>query len=183
MNKLLSIDGSTTATGWAIFNSDTKELINYGVYKSDLKDRRERIRFMIDGIKTVIKLHNPNQIVMEDVPPSIQNSDTVLALGILQGGVLGLALQLNIPIKWTPVPTWHSDLDFYDGTKEGKSSENMKRKSVEFANNKYGLSLIYKSKTSKFNEDNQSDAICIGCHYLGNYTKKEEKYPISRKGR
>lgn len=175
MNILLSIDGSTTATGWAVFNCETKELLDYGVFKSDLEDRRDRIRFMINGIKETIQKYKPSHIVMEDVPPSINNSSTVLSLGVLQGGVLGLSFFEEISIDWTLVPVWHSDLDFYDGTKEGKSSDNMKRKSIEFANSKYGLKLIYKSKSSKFNEDNQADAICIGCHYLGDYPKKEKR--------
>lgn len=174
MRKLLSIDGSTTATGWAIYNKDTKELITYGVVKDDGKDRRERVRNMIDGVKDVINEHNPENIVMEDVPPALNNSDTVLLLGILQGGILGLAKQLNTKIEWISVSTWHSGLKFYDGTKEGKSKENMKRNSIAYANNKYGLNLIYKSPSSKFNQDNESDAICIGDFYL-NRDEKENK--------
>jgi len=183
-NYLLSIDGSTTASGWSIIDKDTFELIDYGVYEKDRKDEpilRNRVIYMIDGIKEVIEKFNPCEIVMEDVPPSVQNSMTVLALGILSGGVLGLAHSKNIPIKYISVATWHSALNFYDGTAKGKETDNMKQQSIKFANEKYGLNLIYKSASSKFNMDNQSDSICIGCFYLENYIKKEPKKKLMRK--
>lgn len=192
MGILLSIDGSTTATGLSIFDTETKELLKYGVYKCDSKtepDRRNRIWYMLNGVKEFIDTYHPTQIVMEEVPPAVGNSDTVLALGVLQGGVLCLAKQYGIPAEWISVSTWHSALKFFNGTQEGKSTDNMKQCSVEFANRTYGTQFIYKSKSSKFNQDNESDSVCIGHYYLhrdeyvAEKKKKKEKVAISRKGR
>jgi Holliday junction resolvasome RuvABC endonuclease subunit len=176
-NYLLSIDGSTTGTGWAIIDKNTLNLIDYGVFKKSKEEEsimRNRVIYMIDGLNKVIEKYSPNEIVMEEVIPMINNGYTVLALGILSGGVLGIAHARNIPIKYIPVATWHTALNFYDGTTKGKQTDNMKQMSIEFANKKYGLNLIYKSKSSKFNSDNESDAICIGCYHLDNYDKKKQ---------
>lgn len=90
MGKLLAIDGSTKATGWSIYDIESKELLEYGVFKNDKeKDTRTRIIYMINGIDELI--HNHKDIVeifMEDVPPSVQNAVTVKILSILQGGVI-----------------------------------------------------------------------------------------------
>lgn len=183
MNFLLSIDGSTTGTGWAIINKDTLKLIDYGVFKKTKAEEiimRNRVIYMIDGLNEIIEKYNPNEIVMEEVIPMINNAYTVLALGILSGGVLGIAHARNIPINYITVASWHTALNFYDGTTDGKKTDNMKQMSIEFANNKYNLNLIYKSKSSKFNSDNEADAVCIGCYYLGNY-EKQNKAKFGRK--
>lgn len=169
---LLSIDGSTVATGASIFDMNTKNLIDYTAFKKDRKeelDMRKRVIYMIDCISDYIKLYNPKQIVMEQVIPAINNASTVLALGILQGGVLGLSHGLNIPIEFIDVPYWHKELDIK------KSKGDIKEQSIKWANEKYGLNLIYKSPTSKYNQDNEADSICIGSVYLGNYKKIKKR--------
>lgn len=169
---LLSLDGSTVATGASIFDINTKELIDYTVFKKDSceeKDMRKRVIYMIDCINNYIKLHKPKQIVMEQVVPAINNSSTVLALGILQGGVLGLAHSFDIPINFVEVPYWHSELGIL------KSKGDLKEQSISWVNNKYNLNLIYKSPSSKHNQDNEADSICIGSVYLGNYNKVKNR--------
>lgn len=177
MNYLLAIDGSTVATGWAIIDKDNLSLIDYGEIKAESEKaesksdsankRRERIISMIDGIKEVIDKYNPNEAVMEEVPPTFgggTNSTTVLALGTVQGAMLGLVrYNYNIPIYFTSVSTWHSDMGIL------KSKGDLKEQSIKMANSRYGIELIYKSPSSKFNQDNASDAINIGRHYLGDY--------------
>lgn len=169
MNKyLLSLDGSTVATGASIFDINTKELINYTAFKKSREeelDMRKRVVYMIDCINDYIKIYNPKQIVMEQVIPAVNNASTVLALGILQGGVLGLSHGLDIPIDFMDVPYWHKELGIM------KSKGEIKEQSINWVNQKYGLDLIYKSPTSKYNQDNEADSICIGSVYLGNYNK------------
>ena len=174
-NYLLAIDGSTMKTGWAIFDKDKKVLLKYGVIKCEYEDaeskqksadnRRERILHMVDGLKEVIKEWQPNEMIMEDVPPSFGrtggNSVTVLALGTLQGAILVLCHEYGVNPNYIPVPTWHSAL----GIK--KANGDLKQQSVMIANQKFNLSLIYKSKTSKYNQDDIADAINIGGYYLG----------------
>lgn len=165
--KLLSIDGATVTSGYAIFDKDNKTLLNYGKINIENKElsMRDRVIEMIDKFSEIIDTYNPDEIIMEEVPPAINNSSTVLALGILSGGILGLAHSKNIKIEYIPVPTWHSNL----GIK--KSNGEIKEQSINWVNNYYGLDLKYYSKSSKKNQDNESDAICIGSVWIGNYTK------------
>lgn len=165
---LLSLDGSTVATGASIFDMNTKELINYTAFKKSREeelDMRKRVIYMIDRISDYIKLYKPKQIVMEQVIPAVNNASTVLALGILQGGVLGLSHGLDIPIDFIDVPYWHKELGIM------KSKGEIKEQSINWVNQKYKLNLIYKSPKSKYNQDNEADSICIGSVYLGNYNK------------
>lgn len=171
-NYLLSIDGSTVGTGISIFDINTKELIDYTVFKKSKEeesDLRKRVIYMIDNVRDYIKVYSPKQIVMEQVIPAINNSMTVLALGILQGGILGVAHGFNIPIDFIEVPYWHSELGIL------KSKGDLKEQSINWVNEKYGLNLIYKSPSSKYNQDNEADSICIGTVYLGNYIKAKKR--------
>lgn len=171
-NYLLSIDGSTVATGVSIFDMNTKELIDYTAFKKDSgeeKDMRKRVIYMVDCLSDYMKRYKPRQIIMEQVIPAINNASTVIALGILQGGVLGLSHALDIPIEFIDVPYWHSELEIL------KSKGDLKEQSINWVNNKYGLNLIYKSPSSKYNQDNEADSICIGSVYLGNYNKTKKR--------
>lgn len=171
-NILMSLDGSTKATGVGLFNMNTKKLIDYTAFKKnpkDEKDMRQRVIYMIDEVTEYIKNHKIDKIVMEQVPPAINNSSTVLALGILQGGILGVAHSFNIPIDFITVPYWHSEL----GIK--KSNGDLKEQSINWVNNKYGTDFKFYSPKSSKNEDDVCDAICIGAVYLGDYETSKRK--------
>lgn len=171
-NYLLSIDASTKKTGYCIINQDTLELVTYGLIEQQEKEqegrehRRERIVHMAHELSKIIDEYKPTKIVQEDVPPTLQNSDTVLALGVLQGSILYMASLHNITVEFISVSTWHSALGIL------KSKGDLKEQSIKWANDKYGLDLIYKSPSSKYNQDDMADAICIGSYYLGNYESK-----------
>lgn len=187
MGKLLAIDGSTKATGWSIYDIETKELLEYGVFKQDAseeKDTRRRIIYMINGIDSVLNSHNDVvEIFMEDVPPTVQNAVTVKMLSILQGGVIGLSMKYKISIdidNFVLPNIWHSDFDIL------KSKGDLKEQSVNLANELLGTHFIYKSKSSKFNEDDISDAVLIGYWRLHKDELREKKAPkkaVQRKKR
>lgn len=171
-NIVLSIDASSQATGWAVLDRKSKNLISYGVVKMSSKEesnKHKRIIFMVKNLEKIVETYNPSHIYAEDVPPALNNSNVVLTLGILQGTLCYMADQRNIPLDFIGVGEWHSSLGFFDGTKEGKKRDALKKKSIEMANERYGLELIYKSPSSKFNEDDISDAINIGRFAIGDY--------------
>lgn len=83
MRVLLSLDLSTTCTGWSIFDIDTKKLIEYGIIKpstkingliiSKLKYPRQQLLKMIDisfKIKSLIERCKPTHIVIEEIAGS-----------------------------------------------------------------------------------------------------------------
>ena len=179
MDKLgLFLDMSTKSSGWCILNMDTCELVDYGrieKYKEEESDMRNRVLYMMDNIRLVIDKYEPCKVVMEDVVPTINNSCTVKALSILQGVVIGMCHTLGLDYDFVSVATWHSALGIL------KSKGDLKEQSINWVNEKYNKSFLFKSASSKFNEDDLCDAIALGSFYLGNYTKIEKnKKQLSR---
>lgn len=175
---LLSIDPSTTASGYAIFKD--KELIEYGVFKKTSDEeygkhyRHGRILYMVENLKQLIQKYNVDKIVAEAPPPAINNSDTVLALGNLQGSLLWMAHECEVPIEFIEVATWHSALQILI------TKGDVKQQSIKIANEKYNLDLLYKAPKSKRNQSDEADAICIAYYYLNKKINTDFKI-ISRR--
>jgi Holliday junction resolvasome RuvABC endonuclease subunit len=165
---LLCLDCATKIFGWALINKGDNSLVEYGQIECDDDNTITRIDYMVDRVEEIIDkyLSNIDEAVVEDVPPSVQNSVTVLQLGRINGAILHLLHKKNIRANLISVSTWHSKLGF-----KGKKPQ-LKEQSIKWANNKYGLDLKFVSPNSKFNDDNKSDPICFGCVWLGNYKSK-----------
>lgn len=83
-------------------------------------------------------------------------------LGAIQGALLGICGAYDIEYDLVSVSTWRRKVGLYDGTAEGKERSVLKQHSIELANKLFNLSLVYKTPTSKFNDDDISDAILVG---------------------
>lgn len=179
--RILSIDASTSSSGWSIF--DEKNLIEYGCIKSDKKEWRHRIADMVDELDKVIKRDgNIERIYVEDVPLISANPQTMKILCCLQGALLGMAIGNKIYIEFIMPSAWRKPSGLFDGTKSGTTRAEMKRKSIELANKTFGLELIYKSPSSKFNQDDEADCINLGASVQGVYQfEQKEKKLIGRK--
>jgi hypothetical protein len=81
----------------------------------------------------------------------------------LHGAILGVASALHI--KFTPisVSTWRKYMGLLDDIpRDIKDKRSIyKERSIKLANQLYDLDLMWKSKTSKKNDDDISDAILI----------------------
>ena len=175
---LLCLDLSTKSSGWSILNMTTNELVAYGrveKYRDEESDMRKRVMYMMDNIRLVIDEYKPYKVVMEDVVPTINNSCTVKALAILQGVIFGMCHTLELEYDFVSVATWHSELGIL------KSKGDLKEQSINTANKIYGTNFLFKSPSSKFNEDDISDSALIGAYYLGNYEKQEQKKTLNRR--
>lgn len=159
----MGLDGSTTSSGWCIFDDD--KLIHYDkivITDKDLK-WRERIVIMMQKVATIAQKYNVEEICVEIPVKSLANVNTLEQLFSLHGAILGMASALHI--KFTPidVATWRS----YTGISEGipRKEKNkrfiLKERSIKLANELYNLDLKWISKTSKLNDDDISDAILI----------------------
>lgn len=179
--RILSLDASTSSSGWSIF--DGKKLISYGCIKSNKKEWRHRIADMVDEIDKIIKQDGEiERIYVEDVPLMSANPQTLKMLCCLQGALLGVAIGNKIYIEFLMPSAWRKPCGLFDGTKSGTTRAEMKRKSIELANKTFGLNLIYKAPTSKFNQDDESDSINLGASVQGVYHYEEkEKKTIGRK--
>ena len=157
---ILGLDASSASTGFSIF--DNKGLAAYGIIKPDGNDWRERLVHQAPQLKEIIEKYNPTQIVMEDVPLNGKGGLKILVvLGAVQGMILGLASSYRIPIKFVTPNEWRSKVGLFTGNRDDTKRDEMKKKSVEFVNQEFGLKFKWISKSSKFNEDDISDSILI----------------------
>ena len=153
------IDASTKSTGWSIF--DGKELIAYGVIKPEGQDWRERTVNQAPKLIEILNQYHPDKIYMEDVPLKAQNPKVLVQLGAVQGFFYGVAASFNIPIEFLIPSQWRSPMGLFDGTRNGTKRAEMKRKSIEKANDLFGLNLVWKSACSIKNDDDIADAVLI----------------------
>lgn len=198
--KVLGLDMSSQKSGYALFVNG--KLKDYGLWElnsSTEHDWRQRIAFMADCVNKYCRGCAIDIIYVEDVPPILENTQTIKVLSALQGMLISVATQYDIEIKFIPVKTWKQKIGInLVASKEnnackkrikeefGKDAKKKldkvkgwtkaweKKLSVDYANNLFNLDLVYKSPTSKFNQDDISDAINIAWSQVG----KVEPYSL-----
>ena len=178
MNKnkettLLSLDTSSTKTGWAIFKN--------GIYQESgvldwnhIKDTEERLIIMYIDIIQHIQKYEPDILVIEkDIVGSgkRQNMSTINTLIKLIGGIWAYCIQLNMDttmnvldgdfkifyVEYTP-----SEWRHLVGIKECKRDD-CKLASIERIKDIYNLNV----------DDNEADAINIGEAYINEWSNEE----------
>lgn len=152
--RLLSLDASTKATGWAVFE-DTK-LLDYGCITSASTDLIKRIYIMKDGIKEIIENYNIEKIIIEEVRPEggfgVGNIQTHRALMWLQAGI---AFMLHdefkkLNLEYIYPSEWRAKCGIKNG--RGVKRQSAKVLDVAFVKENYGVDV----------NDDIADAICIG---------------------
>lgn len=178
MIRTISLDASTSCTGWSVWDDD--DLIECGKIKFKDKNWRVRIQEQFNLLPELIKKYKPTEIIAEDVPLGGQGGKTtIVKLGVVQGVILSVCTLYNIKVTFKSVPIWRADIGLYDGTEKGKKRENLKPKSINLANELFGLDLkceytkkgIYSEAKS---DDDISDSILI-------YASTRDKYKVKTK--
>lgn len=170
---LLSLDTSSTKTGWAIFKN--------GIYKesgvldwSHVKETEDRLLLMYIDIIQHIDKYEPDILVIEkDIVGSgkRQNMSTINTLVKLIGGVWAYCIQLNIDtpmnfqtgefnifyIEYTP-SEWRKLV----GITAHKRDE-CKAASIKIIKDTYNIDV----------DDNEADAINIGQAYINDWSQEE----------
>ena len=149
--KLLSLDTSTTATGWSLFNNG--KYINSGVI--DLKKSKntsERIKNMVVQIMGMIDHHSPTVVAIE-TPVVCRNPLTQRLLTMIFGVVYGKCVESNIDFVELKPTQWRKLVD--TGKKPRKRDE-----LKEWSKNK--VKELYNMDVT----DDESDAILIGRAYI-----------------
>ena len=157
---IMGIDGSTTSSGWAIFDSKDCRRLDSGRIQFNDKNWRERIFKEWKVFNKIIQKYHPEKIYIEDVPMK-DGKATILKLGSVQGMAICLASQYDIEIQFLLPSDWRSCLGLYDGTRQGTHREVLKKKAVETANKLFGLDLLWVKEKSKKNEDDEAEALLI----------------------
>ena len=184
---------SSHKSGYALFVN--KELVDYGVWEitnAQESDWRKRIAFMANCVGQYCVHHDVDVIYAEDVPPTLENSQTVKVLSALQGMLIAISILNDIDINFIPVKTWKQKIGINlasskannackkrikesfgkDATKNLNKVKSWtkaweKKLSVDYVNHVFGLDLIYKSPSSKFNNDDIADSINIAWSQIG----------------
>lgn len=193
MSVVLGLDMSSHKSGYALFVN--KELVDYGVWEitnAQESDWRKRIAFMANCVGQYCVHHDVDVIYAEDVPPTLENSQTVKVLSALQGMLIAISILNDIDINFIPVKTWKQKIGINlasskannackrrikesfgkDATKNLNKVKSWtkaweKKLSVDYVNHVFGLDLIYKSPSSKFNNDDIADSINIAWSQIG----------------
>ena len=155
----IGLDAATIKTGYAVF--DGLNLIDYGLIKTN-SDYPYRLYEQSQELGKIFDKYKPEVIYVEDVPMNPKGGiKTAIMLGAVQGMIYGVGASRGIDMKFILPNVWRSPMGLFDGTKNGTHRNELKQKSVEKANELFGLNLIYKSPTSKYNCDDISDAILL----------------------
>lgn len=157
---VMGIDGSTTSSGWAIFETEGCKRIDSGRIQPKGEDWREKIKQEWNLFSKIVEKYNPEKIYMEDVPMK-DGKTTIMKLGAVQGMALCIASEYDININFLLPSEWRSGLGLYDGTRQGTHRDVLKRKAVETANKLFGLELLWVKEKSKRNEDDEAEALLI----------------------
>ena len=155
MQKLLSLDTSSTSTGYSIYAD--------GVYQTsgclDLKKYKlDKPSEMIRQLFSLIENESPDIIVAEEMAVT-RNAKTFRVLTMILGAVYGKCIEQNI--KWDTLrPTeWRAAVRGKD-EKLPRSREELKKWSKNKVKELFGIQKV---------NDDVSDSILIGQAYINKY--------------
>lgn len=151
MSNILALDQSSRITGYAIFINN--QLVASGTFTvSDdyIPDRLVKIR---NKVISLIEQYNINKVLLEDIQMQTQvnNVSTHKILAEVLGVLEELCAERKIPHELIHSSSWKSGLDI-----KGRDRATQKRNAQAYVEEKYKL---------KVSQD-ESDAICIGSHYV-----------------
>lgn len=163
--KLLSLDLSTSCSGWAIFeNNNLIEFgkIEEGVYKGKSKEkypqRTGRVgKIMAENLCQLMRDKKPDKIVIEEASSNgIAGVKSIKSLIMLHGSLLTLMLQSDFyqydTLSFLSPREWRGAVGL-------KKNGDFKQSSIQLANEKFSLQLEKDSHDI-------SDAILLGYGYL-----------------
>lgn len=155
MTKLLSIDSSTSSTGYAIFID--------GRYSSsgciDLKKYKdEKLPEMIRRLFVLIDKENPDIVTVEEMVVS-RNAQAARNLTLLLGAVYGKCLERNIFYCSLRPTSWRA---LIDSGKKPRKREELKA---------WSLNKVAELFNVKDVSDDVSDAILIGQAYINKWSQ------------
>lgn len=151
MNNILALDQASRTSGYAVFQED--KLIASGTFTYEDDDFSLRLVKIRNKVIALIEQYNINKILLEDIQLQGQtnNVETYRKLAEVRGVLSELACEMNIPHEIIHSQTWKSTLNI-----KGRDRATQKRNAQAFVINTY---------SKKVTQD-ESDAICIGTHYI-----------------
>lgn len=150
-DNILALDQASRTSGYAIFQED--RLVASGVFTFDDEDFSLRLVKIRNKVISLVEQYNINKILLEDIQLQGQtnNVTTYKALAEVLGVLEELSRERNIPHELVHSQSWKSTLGI-----RGRDRATQKRNAQAFVSETYNI---------KVSQD-QSDAICIGTHYV-----------------
>lgn len=146
---LLSLDVSTTTTGYAVLKGD--RVLDSGVVNHKSKDWIQRVRFMANTLEILSYKYGVTHVAIEDTYVS-RNVNTVKKLCIAQGIILGCIKDARL-VQVYPV-SWKSHFGL---TKKGATRAKQKQNTLSLAET---MTII------KSGLDDEADAILMGKYVM-----------------
>ena len=173
---ILSLDASTTAIGWAVFNEDN--LIKYGRLEPTVKglNWRDRVDNMLPQLEQLILEYKPNMIYQEDVPLGGSGGNLVLLELAYAQGSYAVVERKYCNIEYIDVGTWRKNLGINSGKDQRRNAK--KIKSIEKANELFNINLPLEFTSGGNYKENGSDDIADACNV---YASLCDKYKVKTK--
>ena len=149
--RVLALDAATNLSGYAIY--DDKELVFYGVYKTDANcNTTERINQVKHWLENIIKEIKPDFVIIENIQlQRFGNNEYQVelyrALANLQGVLVDTLFENKLPFSLVYSSEWRKVVGV-----EGSGRENKKQEAQHKVKSWYGINCT----------QDEADAICIG---------------------
>lgn len=154
---VLSLDQSTTATGWGLFRQGKLE--GHGVYKpsGDRNERIDKTRIWVqEKIKELAKEENIDlHLILEDIQMQ-RNVETFKSLAHLQGVLVNVGFQTLKTKEISQMAIYYSSAWKSTCRVGGKKRAEQKANAHKHVLKKYGIDA----------PEDACDAICLGEHHL-----------------
>lgn len=145
--KLLSMDTSSSCTGWCVYENGC--YVKSGeISLKKIKDGAERLKKMCLSILYIIKKESPDIIVVENTVV-VRNAEAQRMLTMILGVIYGQCILNHIEYVALRPTEWRS---LISKEKKGRTREELKQWSVNKVKELFGLDV----------SNDQSDAILIG---------------------
>jgi hypothetical protein len=175
---ILSLDCSTTAIGWAVFDNDN--LIECGRLTPTEKDLewRDRVHNLLPQLEQLIIKYKPTKIYQEDVPMGGAGGALVLIELAYVQGLLSSIETKYCDIEYIAVGTWRKNIGINSGQDQRRNAK--KIKSIEKANELFNLDLPLEfTSTGNYKEngsDDIADSILLYCSTRDKYKVKGKSF-------
>ena len=156
--KLISLDTSTSSTGYAVYISGKLHRYDLIDFKR-IKNTDERIKEMILKIYEIIETEKP-QIIVAEMTVVTRNAQAQRNLTMILGAIQGKCLENNIFFSLLRPTEWRKLVN-NEKEKLPRKREELKQWSKQKASDILGINDI---------NDDISDAILIGQAYINRFT-------------
>lgn len=150
MSNILALDQATRISGYCIFQGDN--LKSYGKITPSSKDIGKRFCEIKKTVKNLIDIFKIDKVYFEDIQLQENvgnNVQTFKVLAQLQGMLITMFTEMNIPYEIIHSTTWKSHLRI-----EGKSRKLQKANAQAYVNKTYSIQA----------SEDEADAICIATY-------------------